>query len=56
MGGDVFEVRQAGLVAGNAVAVIFDGQIMGAVFFATGDGDGLGVGIDGVFDELGDGF
>ena len=54
MGGDKLEVRQAVGAARHALAVISHGQIVCAVLAAAHDGNGCGLRIHAVLDELGD--
>lgn len=56
VGSDVLEVRKSLGIARNPVAVIFDSQIVRAVFPAASDRDGLRVRVDAVLDELGNRF
>src|SRR5580700_10136854 len=56
MSRDVLEVRHPVRIAGNAVAIVLHRQIVLAVLAAARDGNGLGVGIDAVLDELRDGL
>jgi hypothetical protein len=56
MSGDILKVRAPGLVAPNAFPVIPDPQEMRAILFTSNQGDPLGVSIDAVLDELGNGF
>ena len=52
--GDVLEVRQAFVVTRDAVAIVLDREVVRAAFSTARDGDDLGMGVDAVFDELGD--
>jgi len=56
MSRDVLEVGQPVRIAGDAVAIVFHHQIVLSVLAATCDGNGLGVRIDAVLDELRDGL
>ena len=49
---DILEVWQTVGTTRNAVAVIFDGQVVSVVLLSPRNGDGLGPGIDAVLDEL----
>src|ERR1700730_2657401 len=56
MSRDVLEVRQPVRIAGDAFAIVFHHQIVLSVLTSTRDGNGLGVRIDAVLDELRDGL
>src|SRR4029077_15982167 len=56
MSRDVLEVRKPVRIAGDAVAIVFHHQIVLSVLAATRDGNGLGVCIDTVLDDLRDGL
>jgi hypothetical protein len=56
MSRDVLEVGQPVRIARDAVAIVFDRQTVLAVLAAAYDGNGLGVRIDAVFDQLRDGL
>jgi hypothetical protein len=52
VGRHIFEIGQPVGIAGHAIPVIFDRQIMRAVLLAAGNRDGLGVRVDAVLDEF----
>src|SRR6516162_2345843 len=56
MRGDVFEIRQPARIARDTVAIILDLQIVTAMLPPARDDNGLGVRVDAVLDQLGDGF
>jgi hypothetical protein len=50
--GDVLEVGHPGFVARHAVAIVLDRQVVLTLLAPACDRDGLGAGVDAVFDEL----
>jgi hypothetical protein len=56
VGGHVLEIGVAGFIERHARAVVDDFEVMLAFLLAAHDGDVAGAGVNGVLDELGDGF